>query len=43
MFSPDRCHCPILNWDGNNFCIKPEDAAKITPEEIEMMRKYTEL
>jgi len=31
-----------LNWHSNFFCVKPEDAAKLSREEIEMMRKYAE-
>ena len=33
---------PILS-QFTNFYVKPEDMAKLTSEEIEMMRKYTEL
>ena len=36
-----RSH-PTLS-EFTNFYVKPEDTAKLTGEEIEMMRKYTEL
>jgi hypothetical protein len=36
-----RTH-PILGA-YSSFYVKPEDAAKLTPEEILMMRKYSEL
>jgi hypothetical protein len=36
-----RTHPNLSNY--SSFYVKPEDAAKLTPEEILMMREYSEL